>query len=141
MMNHHSLTEALENLPNNSGSISVSAQIARHYEAIDNAMSLGVPQKEIIETLKKNGVQINDKSFPTTWARLKKRNTKSPPEKINTPTFRPEPADAEPSPEKQNETESKASPSTIDDIMKTAPDLNQLAKLRKTRNDTTNRSS
>ena len=141
MMNHHSLTEALENLPNNSGSISVSAQIARHYEAIDNAMSLGVPQKEIIETLKKNGVQINDKSFPTTWARLKKRNTKSPPEQINTTTFRPEPADAEPSPEKQNETESKASPSTIDDIMKAAPDLNQLAKLRKNRNDTTNRSS
>ena len=141
MMNHHSLTEALENLPNNSGSISVSAQIARHYEAIDNAMSLGVPQKEIIETLKKNGVQINDKSFPTTWARLKKRNTKNPPEQINTPTFRPKPAEAEPSPEKQNETESKASPSTIDDIMKTAPDLNQLAKLRKTRNDTTNRSS
>ena len=140
-MNHHSLTEALENLPNNSGSISVSAQIARHYEAIDNAMSLGVPQKEIIETLKKNGVQINDKSFPTTWARLKKRNTKNPPEQINTPTFRPKPAEAEPSPEKQNETESKASPSTIDDIMKTAPDLNQLAKLRKTRNDTTNRSS
>ena len=141
MMNHHALTEALENLPNNSGSISVSAQIARHYEAIDNAMSLGVPQKEIIETLKKNGVQINDKSFPTTWARLKKRNTKSPPEQINTPTFRPKPAEAEPSPEKQNETESKASPSTIDDIMKAAPDLNQLAKLRKTRNDTTNRSS
>ena len=141
MMNHHSLTEALENLPNNSGSISVSAQIARHYEAIDNAMSLGVPQKEIIATLKKNGVQINDKSFPTTWARLKKRNTKNPPEQINTPTFRPKPAEAEPSPEKQNETESKASPSTIDDIMKTAPDLNQLAKLRKNRNDTTNRSS
>ena len=141
MMNHHALTEALENLPNNSGSISVSAQIARHYEAIDNAMSLGVPQKEIIATLKKNGVPINEKSFPTTWARLKKRNTKSPPEQINTTTFRPEPADAEPSPEKQNETESKANPSTIDDIMKTAPDLNQLAKLRKTRNDTTNRSS
>ena len=141
MMNHHALTEALENLPNNSGSISVSAQIARHYEAIDNAMSLGVPQKEIIATLKKNGVLINEKSFPTTWARLKKRNTKNPPEQINTPTFRPKPAEAEPSPEKQNETESKASPSTIDDIMKTAPDLNQLAKLRKTRNDTTNRSS
>ena len=141
MMNHHSLTEALENLPNNSGSISVSAQIARHYEAIDNAMSLGVPQKEIIATLKKNCVPINEKSFPTTWARLKKRKRKSPPEQINTPTFRPEPADAEPSPEKQNETESKASPSTIDDIMKTAPDLNQLAKLRKNRNDTTNRSS
>ena len=141
MMNHHSLTEALENLPNNSGSISVSAQIARHYEAIDNAMSLDVPKKEIIATLKKNGVPINEKSFPTTWARLKKRNTKSPPEQINTPTFRPKPAEAEPSPEKQNETESKASPSTIDDIIKTAPDLNQLAKLRKNRNDTTNRSS
>lgn len=141
MMNHHSLTEALENLPNNSGSISVSAQIARHYKAIDNAMSLGVPQKEIIATLKKNGVPINEKSFPTTWARLKKRNTKSLPEQINTPTFRPKPAEAEPSPEKQNETESKASLSTIDDIMKTAPDLNQLAKLRKNRNDTTNRSS
>ena len=141
MMNHHTLTEALENLPNNSGSISVSAQIARHYEAIDNAMSLGVPQKEIIATLKKNGVPINEKSFPTTWARLKKRNTKSLPEQINTPTFRPKPAEAETSPEKQNETESKASPSTIDDIMKTAPDLNQLAKLRNTRNDTTNRSS
>ena len=141
MMNHHSLTEALENLPNNSGSISVSAQIARHYEAIDNAMSLGVRQKEIIETLQKNGVPINEKSFPTTWARLKKRNTKNPPEKISNPTFRLKPEEAEPSPEKQNETESKASPSTIDDIMKTAPDLNQLAKLRKTRNDTTNRSS
>lgn len=141
MMNHHALTEALENLPNNSVSISVSAQIARHYKAIDNAMSLGVPQKEIIATLKKNGVPINEKSFPTTWARLKKRNTKSLPEQINTPTFRPKPAEAEPSPEKQNETESKASLSTIDDIMKTAPDLNQLAKLRKNRNDTTNRSS
>ena len=104
-------------------------------------MSMGVPQKEIIETLKKNGVQINDKSFPTTWARLKKRNTKKPPDKTSNPTFRPKPEEAETSPEKQNETESKASPSTIDDIMKAAPDLNQLAKLRKTRNDTTNRSS
>ena len=141
MMNHHTLTEALENLPNNSGSISVSAQIARHYNAIDKAMSMGVPQKEIIDTLKRNGVQINDKSFPTTWARLKKRNTKNQPEKTSNPTFQPKPEEAGPSPEKQNETESKASPSTIDDIMKTAPDLNQLAKLRKNRNDTTNRSS
>ena len=66
MMNHHSLTEALENLPNNSGSISVSAQIARHYEAIDNAMRKNVNKKEINETLKKNGDPINEKSFPTT---------------------------------------------------------------------------
>ena len=133
MMNHQSLTEALENLPNNSGSISVSAQIARHYEAIDNAMSLGVPQKEIIDTLKKNGVQINDKSFPTTWARLKKRNSKTAPAKVISPTPRTKFSEAEPAQVIQNETETAASPSTIDDIMKTAPDLNQLAKLSKNR--------
>ena len=133
MMNHHTLTEALENLPNNSGSISVSAQIARHYNAIDKAMSMGVPQKEIIDTLKKNGVQINDKSFPTTWARLKKRNTKTSPAIASSPSLKITPAEAKPAQESQRETEPAPNPSTIDDIINAKPDLNQLAKLSKKR--------
>ena len=133
MMNHHSLTEALENLPNNSGSISVSAQIARHYNAIDKAMSMGVPQKEIIDTLKKNGVQINDKSFPTTWARLKKRNTKTAPAIASNPALKIKPSEAQPAQESQRETEPAPNPSAIDDIINAKPDLNQLAKLSKKR--------
>ena len=133
MMNHHSLTEALENLPNNSGSISVSAQIARHYNAIDKAMSMGVPQKEIIDTLKKNGVQINDKSFPTTWARLKKRNTKTAPAIASNPALKIKPSEAQPAQESQRETELAPNPSAIDDIINAKPDLNQLAKLSKKR--------
>lgn len=133
MLNHHTLTEALENLPNNSGSISVSAQIARHYSAIDKAMSMGVPQKEIIDTLKKNGVQINDKSFPTTWARLKKRNTKTAPTIPSNPALKIKLSEAQPAQESQKETEPAPNPSTIDDIINAKPDLNQLAKLSKKR--------
>ena len=133
MLNHHTLTEALENLPNNSGSISVSAQIARHYNAIDKAMSMGVPQKEIIDTLKRNGVQINDKSFPTTWARLKKRNTKTAPAIASSPALNIKPSEAHPAQESQRETEPAPNPSTIDDIINAKPDLNQLAKLSKKR--------
>jgi hypothetical protein len=133
MLNHQTLSEALENLPNNSGSISVSAQIARHYAAIDKAMSLGVPQREIIETLKKNGVHINEKSFPTTWARLKKRHAKAAPQSYNRPTDQNKSPDSPPEQQIQRETESTANPSTIDDIIKATPDLNQLAKLSKSK--------
>lgn len=132
MREREEIGRAITLLAERSDSISTSAKIRQHYAEIQRALNMGVQVKAIVSTLNENGITISEKSFPTTWARIKKReqiksaipsSAKVPANLSSEEQTTHAPASSMPgTPVESND------PADISAIARSDPDMNQLIK-------------
>lgn len=133
MREKEEIGRAISLLADRSDSISTSAKIRQHYAEIARALDMGVQVKAVVSTLNENGITISEKSFPTTWARIKKRerlkSSAAPPSlRSNAENPSPHASDIRATSISTASAHFTSDPTDISAIARSEPDMNQLMK-------------
>lgn len=135
--NKDAITKRLKELSEDKTNKSKTAQLREIIDQIEATIAAGVPHSTIVETLTNNGIEISINTFRASLKRIRKKKTEPGKQSQKTKQHplitrkNDEPIETEP----VQKTDNSHSPTLIDDIIKTPPNLEELTRIAKNKKD------